>query len=75
MTLITDDMLTDWYPGRSKPVRQGVYMRRDIYGNSFAYWDGACWMCTRMNWRDASLERTPSFSQALPWRGLKQPAT
>ena len=36
--------LTRWYRGDQKPLRVGVYQRKEYYGEIiYAYWDGRYW--------------------------------
>ena len=68
-----DMILTDWYGGKIKPTRIGVYERRSSYGFShYSYWNGKSWKqmaftpdkAQELSWDD------DSFFQTLEWRGL-----
>ncbi|HDR9165770.1 TPA: hypothetical protein QDB28_006245 [Burkholderia vietnamiensis] len=72
---ITDDMLTEWFPGEISPVNPGVYMVRstyDPYVTLFARWDGYFWMAACTKHRIASLTYVKSATQKRIWKGLKE---
>lgn len=55
---------TEWYPGKVKPVRVGLYQRKLKGGGVlYSWWDGRVWM-TENRWR-------LSVYQSIKWRGLK----
>ncbi|MBR8228051.1 hypothetical protein KDX05_06965 [Burkholderia vietnamiensis] len=64
---ITDDMLTEWFPGYVKPIHVGEYERR--YGeNPFTdKWDGEKWVYGSVAFFDEEC-----LCQTHPWRGLKE---
>ncbi|WP_157661655.1 hypothetical protein [Burkholderia ubonensis] len=75
---ITDDMLTEWFPGDVKPVRSGVYAREVFYiEGPFSYYDaerdrwyGSCDTPEQAKWMH---EQGMSFSNRRPkWKGLKE---
>lgn len=63
---------TPWFPGRTKPVRVGVYLRKVSHSwEMYSYWDGHMWHFNsetpdeaRYNWPK------PSVYQKLRWCGL-----
>ena len=68
-----DMTLTDWYSGKIKPTRIGVYERRSSYGFShYSYWTGKAWKqmaftpdkAQELSWDD------DSYFQTLEWRGI-----
>ena len=79
MTLITDDMKTEWYPPQTKPKHRGIYeihwftTRGVRTGNEFAYWNGCRW--TNGSKRIESVVKSyfQGAIQAKYWRGLKAP--
>jgi hypothetical protein len=68
--------VTPWFSGDVKPLRVGVYERDDTgtcmeNGKpNFSMWDGLKWRSSRWEIAGADEERTPSYEQELPWRGL-----
>lgn len=76
MTLITDDMKTEWFPEDVKPVHIGAYeisypRRHPSHGQVAlqgmpAHWDGKKWCYS-------TCPESPLASQDRPWRGLKAP--
>lgn len=65
---------TPWFPGESKPVREGVYQR--MYNKNpkdirYCSWDGELW---RVGYTDiessANFRRGFAHEQKLPWRGI-----
>ena len=66
--------LTPWYPGKTKPVRKGVYQRR--YGPGeifFYYWNGEHWgMYGRTVGSATRWSYAASGWQDLPWRGVEK---
>ena len=70
-----DQTLTRWFPGKTKPVRIGIY-ETDPRGYStrcFQYWSGEFWgmACTNPLTANKSGHRNrPSSCQNDKWRGL-----
>ena len=69
--------LTPWFSGDQKPVRVGVYQRKNseyehyIPTSHFSYWDGAAWCASAHDMLLArAYSRYVSLSQNLPWRGV-----
>ena len=63
--------LTPTFPGHIKPVRVGIYQRKDCATWGYAYWSGSQWSADWLSARKAYLNRDyVSFCQQLPWRGL-----
>ena len=64
---------TDWFQGKVKPVRVGVY-QRNYEGDwlLFSYWDGQYWGWTQPGSPKAAahFRYPPSSVQELPWRGV-----
>lgn len=59
----TKQKLTPWFPGSVKPVRRGLYERKNsLYGTKMGYWNGH-------EWRDSCL-CCISFNQEREWRGV-----
>jgi len=74
---MTKQKLTDWYPGKTKPVRNGVYQRAYDGGTliRYCYFDGfAFGECHS----EAQLARYVHqlfgafIQQNLPWRGVSK---
>ena len=62
---------TEWYTGKQKPVRDGVYER--CFGNgvvSFALYKNKIWRYNASTPYTASLQIERSPLQNLLWRGL-----
>ncbi len=69
--------LTPWFTGDQKPVRVGVYQRKNsrheqyVTATHYSYWDGAEWCASA---HDTLLAKSycayASLSQNLPWRGV-----
>ena len=66
--------LTDWIPGKVKPVRVGVYQREYDSGDvQYSYWNGKFWGLYGVTPKEAELDRSfSSRAQTLPWRGLAE---
>lgn len=67
--------LTEWFPSRMKPVREGVYKTRaDGLGEGFSLWRDGKWSNQRGR---ASEIRTRDWLytgiQGKEWRGLTKP--
>lgn len=70
---------TPWFPGRAKPVREGVYQRRlnlrsrrgapDI---TYSLWRNGEWWFSEVSPHAAARVRTHSSYQDAPWRGLAE---
>ncbi|WP_155630511.1 hypothetical protein [Burkholderia territorii] len=73
---ITDDMLTEWFPGDVKPARRGFFQVTDPTGHALHgrwlgfqfwngnYWEGLTYAAVRDEYR--------SIYQNHAWRGLKE---
>ena len=63
---------TPWFPGSTKPVRVGVYLRKVSHAwELYSYWDGKKWHVNVPYPQDAALFRgRVSTYQTLPWCGL-----
>lgn len=63
--------LTPWFTGYQKPVRAGVYERKQGNSTHYSYWCGYVWGAAS---HDKLLARSyslyESLSQNLPWRGV-----
>ena len=77
MTLITDDMKTEWYPYTVYPVRAGAYeIRFTAIGHyEIREWDGKRWLLrgfdgTRLV---SAFGDVNEFEPQRAWRGLKAP--
>lgn len=61
--------VTKWYPGSIKPIRIGMYERRQLHGQYtyifLSYWNGKKW-CRK--W-----DHQASLYQSLRWRGRASP--
>ena len=68
-----DTPLTDWIPGSTTPVHQGVYERR-VSDGSFSCWNGAVWNADAASPADAAGKESPSRDQNASWRGLAEPS-
>lgn len=65
---ITDDMLTEWFPHRIKPMHEGIYetrFRGDPNPFRLRIWNGARWMYLED-------PRQICVFQDCEWRGLKE---
>ena len=72
---ITDDMLTEWFPGDVKPVHTSVYdvQDRSIQCNcccTWAHWDGRRFV--RYGKVAGLLAVTQEVHGVRNWRGLKE---
>ena len=67
-------ILTDWFPGAVKPVRNGVYEREYIYGKatitSYCHWDGKYWFMGKGTVEGAEKNFNVAPNQSLRWRGV-----
>lgn len=65
-------ILTNWYPGHIKPVREGVYQRVLPWTGNAGYsrWDGRFWCSFEASVVDAAIRTTSSGFQDLKWRGV-----
>ena len=75
MTLITDDMKTEWFPWNLPPARPGVYERQNLSTGMIYYgkWNGFRWMQGCLYASDAACATIPAVSKPWSWRGLKAP--
>lgn len=64
--------LTPWYPGTTKPVRDGVYERcSTVYDLIYARWEYGQWWSNCVLLEHAAIVQTPSwFQDDMGWRGL-----
>lgn len=64
---------TEWYPGDTKPVRDGVYERDIGPGTMFAKFSKAQWYFSA-SWVVGAAESTvvSNYQNEFPWRGLAQ---
>jgi hypothetical protein len=73
---------TDWFDGKIKPVRVGVYEqgteqygqlsnKKHITGGVFSYWDGKVWRGMETNIKYLYKDNIKCVFQEEPWRGLK----
>lgn len=78
MTLITDDMKTEWFPPSMKPVYEGVYETYwlspgsgEIVYVGWARWiEGVGWANSNAQFRIAAARQIGSPVQYKYWRGL-----
>jgi hypothetical protein len=65
--------LTPWFPGTTRPAREGVYQRID--GEAYALWDGRYWRCFTNHPATAVHQQKISHVQLddWRWRGLASP--
>lgn len=63
---------TEWFPGKVKPVRPGVYERHiRTIGVRWSHWDGFRWGGFAGRYKQAlENRRFPSGHQNERWRGL-----
>ena len=63
--------LTEWFPKKIKPVREGVYMIRSAGKNSYTYqarWTGSQWV---NNWcEEADYNKPDQMVKIREWQGL-----
>lgn len=76
MTLITDDLKTEWYPQESKPVHIGAYeisypREHPAHGKVAFFGMPAIW--NGKEWCYPEWDNSPLVVQNRPWRGLKAP--
>lgn len=76
MTLITDDMKTEWFPEETKPVHVGAYeigypRIHPAHGTAALQGMPAQWNGTE--WCYPGGINKPLAAQNRPWRGLKAP--
>lgn len=63
--------LTDWYGGKQRPERVGVYERQTSRNtNTYSMWDGGCWLSYMPTPESAAKQHISSWRQTSPWRGL-----
>lgn len=69
-----EEKLTEWFNGSVKPMRVGVYQRRDwadLEDHGYSYWDGKNWGVLGDDPDDAMVwARAITNYPELPWRGL-----
>jgi len=63
--------MTGWIAGAARPVREGVYERREPAG-PYACWSGAAWRADASSPAEAASQSAPSDFPAAPWRGLAE---
>ena len=68
-------ILTDWFDGAVKPVRNGVYEREYIAGKAkiprYCYWDGKHWYVGTDSLDQAVFHPLLTApNQSLRWRGV-----
>lgn len=63
--------LTPWFTGDQKPVRVGVYQRKQGESSHYSYWCGDPWGASAHDMMSAkAYSPYASLSQNLPWRGV-----
>lgn len=65
---------TEWFDGKVKPARRGVYERKFSFGVLFSHWNGRYWGFCESTPKDACRLRMLRTACNVPWRGLTQPA-
>jgi hypothetical protein len=65
--------VTPWYPGDIKPVREGVYQRKSLYGTYYSMFKNRQWYAGVLDPNHANDICNPSAYQSLMWRGLNGP--
>lgn len=76
MTLITDDMKTDWYPPEVKPVHYGVYEVETINGTLnvyYCHYGANGWSYCSLHVEGAAGMVWAGTVRERSWRGLKAP--
>lgn len=67
--------LTAWFPGTTKPVREGVYERRysSFYSPTYSRWKNGFWRnnCDLVEEAEKAT-RFSSFQDDMPWRGIRR---
>jgi hypothetical protein len=76
---MTDQWTTPWFPGNVRPVRVGVYERRQPSkwcSTQYSYWDGQHWGGSHSMPSDAYDygRHSASLMQSVAWRGLTKEA-
>ena len=64
-------LLTGWIGGEARPVREGVYERREPAG-PYACWSGGAWRADASSPAEAVAQAAASDFPAAPWRGLAE---
>jgi hypothetical protein len=67
--------LTEWYPYRIKPVREGVYETNMSGRLGYSYWTGTQWSYQLLHavYAERSKWWLRGASQKKNWRGLAEP--
>lgn len=66
-------MLTPWFPGKTKPARDGVYERdHTSWGHSYSLFTKGRWKFPGRTPQEAAIQDVDSDCQRDPWRGLTQ---
>jgi hypothetical protein len=64
--------LTNWFPSKIKPVREGVYETKACYVRAgYSFWDGSAWGWTNDTVKQANRVRySLGAYQYKKWRGV-----